>query len=91
MTTQLKGNLTVSDDAKRAVYVDFSSDLETGEVLAGTPVVTQVSGATCTLADKQLNAAAYVNKFGETVAINCAVIFSLTPTTPPGTGTGRDQ
>lgn len=70
----------------------LASDIETGQVLTGTPTVTvrQKTGGSWTdktsdftIADEQVNASALTDQNGDTIAIGHGVVFTLTA--PTGT------
>lgn len=72
LTTEEK---TVSDD--ELVSIDYQGQLDAGELLTGTPTVTEVTTTDLTLANKVVNTAVLTIK-GESVAIGQAVQFSVT-------------
>ena len=59
----------------RNVSVDFTSKLDTGEVLTGTPIVTDLRGE-LTISSQSVNAEAVVIN-GSSVAIGGAVLFTV--------------
>ncbi len=66
-----------SPNEVRLVAVDFQGKLDSGELLTGTPVVTEVSTSDLTLANKAISTGALTID-GITVAIAEAVQFSVT-------------
>lgn len=68
----------LSIGATRIVRVDYTEDLDTSEVLTGTPTVLEVGTSDLTLAtsDVIINTATYVDNDGVTVAVGKAVLFS---------------
>ena len=59
------------------VSINYSDVLDSGELLTGTPTVTEVSTANLSLANKLVSTATYTESFsGETVAIGKAVMGS---------------
>jgi hypothetical protein len=77
--------------AVRNLYLEFTDQLSETDLLTGTPTVSEVSRSDVdagvsepssddndfTLDNAGVNAAAYINQFGETVAIGKAVVFRL--------------
>ena len=66
----------ISAGAKRIVSLDLTRDLDTSELLTGTPTVTEVTTSDLTIANKAVSTAALEIK-GKTVAIGKAVQFSV--------------
>lgn len=73
-------DLSVSET--EVVSINYSDVLDSGELLTGTPTVTEVSTANLSLANKLVSTATYTESFsGETVAIGKAVQFTVTTST----------
>lgn len=66
----------ISTSELRNVAVDFSGKLDSGELLTGTPTVTEVGTSDLVLASKQVNAADRIIN-GATVATGKAVQFTV--------------
>lgn len=73
-------DLSVSET--EVVSINYSDVLDSGELLTGTPTVTEVSTANLSLANKLVSTATYVESFsGETVAVGKAVQFTVSTST----------
>ena len=61
----------------RAVSIDYTDLLDSGEVLAGTPTVVEVGSSDLTLSNKARNSSGAVTILGDSVAVNSAVQFHV--------------
>lgn len=78
MTANLAPQIyNVATGETRNISVDFQGLLDSGELLTGTPTVTEVTTADLTLASKAVSTAALTIN-GVTAAIGEAVTFSVT-------------
>jgi hypothetical protein len=66
----------MSAGAARNVAIDFTDKLDTGELLTGTPTITEVTTSDLTLSNKAVSTAS-LTILGETVAIGKAVQFKV--------------
>jgi hypothetical protein len=67
---------TISAGETESCAVDFTDRLDSGELLTGTPTVTEVTTADLTLGSKAVNTSA-LTMFGSTVAVGAAVQFTV--------------
>ena len=76
-TSKCPQRACMTDAETRAVKVSFKDDLDTSELLTGTPTLTEITTSDLTLANKAVNTAA-LTILGGTVAIGQAVQFTVT-------------
>lgn len=90
MATELKERFTISANDVELVSINFTDHLDSGELLTGTPTVTEQTTSDLTLSNKAVSTATYVEaKTNETVAIGMAVQFTVTASGTTGTYTIR--
>lgn len=64
------------------VSINYTDYLDTGELLTGTPTVTEVTTSALTLSNKIVNTSTYVEAdSGQTVAVGAAVQFAVSTST----------
>ncbi len=76
MVLTLPQRPTISAGDVDVVSIDYTDYLDSGELLTGTPTITEVTTSDLTLANKAVSTAALTIN-GSTVAIGMAVQFSL--------------
>ena len=76
-TSKCPQRVCMTDAETRAVKVSFASDLDSGELLTGTPTITEITTTDLTLANKAVSTAA-LTILGKTVATGAAVQFTVT-------------
>ena len=75
----LEQQYDLSTGETEVVSINYSDVLDSGELLSGTPTVSEVSTSNLTLANKLVNTATYVESFsGETISVGKAVQFTVT-------------
>lgn len=78
----LEQQYDLSINETEVVSVNYSDILSSGELLTGTPTVSEVSTTNLSLGNKLVSTATYVESFsGETVAIGKAVQFTISTST----------
>ncbi len=76
-TSKCKQRLCMTDAETRAVKVSFADDLDSGELLTGTPTVAEITTSDLTLANKAVSTGS-LTILGKTVATGAAVQFTVT-------------
>lgn len=82
MPKVLEQQYDISTGSTEIVSVNYTSVLDSAEVLTGTPTVAEITTANLTLGNKLVNTATYTEIVtGDTVAIGKAVQFTVSSST----------